>query len=78
MSQFNSSLALIEKLFKRITGRAVRISLETKKDDIPEWDSTFLIELIVELENELGISLDYEQIERMDSVASIIEIIEKK
>ena len=68
----------LEAIFKSIINRKVILTTATSKDDIEEWDSSFLLELVVELECEFGVSLDYEQIEKITDVQSIIEFINAK
>ena len=50
--------AKLEKLLKKIF-QVDKISLDYSMDDIPEWDSFKHIELIIGLEQEFNIKLEY-------------------
>jgi len=48
------------------------------KDDISNWDSLTQMDLIVSLENEFGIELNFEEIVKMNSVKCILEVLSTK
>ena len=60
----------LENLLKE-TFQIERIDLESSMDDIPEWDSFKHIELIIGLEQEFGINLEYTDTTEMTSIPII-------
>lgn len=54
------------------------ISIQTKMEDIPEWDSFGQVSLLSELEREFGVKFSFDEMIAINSVASIPEILEKK
>jgi acyl carrier protein len=58
--------------------KEVNISLELKKDDIDSWDSLKQMDLVVSLEEGYGIVLEMEEIVKMNSVQSIVDILSIK
>ena len=61
--------AKLEKLLKKIF-QVDKISLDYSMDDIPEWDSFKHIELIIGLEQEFNIKLEYTDTTDMTSTVS--------
>ena len=62
--------AKLEKLLK-IIFQVDKISLDYSMDDIPEWDSFKHIELIIGLEQEFNIKLEYTDTTDMTSIPII-------
>ena len=62
--------AKLEKLLKKIF-QVDKISLNYSMDDIPEWDSFKHIELIIGLEQEFNIKLEYTDTTDMTSIPII-------
>ena len=62
--------AKLEKLLKKIF-QIDKISLDYSMDDIPEWDSFKHIELIIGLEQEFNIKLEYTDTTDMTSIPII-------
>ena len=62
--------AKLEKLLKKIF-QIDKISLNYSMDDIPEWDSFKHIELIIGLEQEFDIKLEYTDTTDMTSIPII-------
>jgi len=62
--------AKLEKLLKKIF-QVDKISLNYSMDDIPEWDSFKHIELIIGLEQEFDIKLEYTDTTDMTSIPII-------
>jgi len=60
----------LEKLLKE-TFQIDKINLDYSMDDIPEWDSFKHIELIIGLEQEFGIKLEYTDTTEMISIPII-------
>ena len=54
------------------------VSLETKAFDIPGWDSVGHLSLCGALEDALEIQFSTSELAEMDSVRSIISIVERK
>ena len=52
-----------------------QLSAETVRDDVETWDSLAIINLAVALESEFGVSLTAEDVERLVSVKSILEVL---
>lgn len=52
--------------------------LDMKKSEISSWDSIENLNLILELEDSLGISFSKEEIENIDSIQSILDLINNK
>ena len=51
--------------------------LNSTKDDFPEWDSIATINITVALEEVYDVSLTAEDVEAINSVRSIVDILEK-
>ena len=62
--------AKLEKLLKKIF-QVDKIGLDYSMDDIPEWDSFKHIELIIGLEQEFNIKLEYTDTTDMTSIPII-------
>ena len=54
------------------------ITIDLVKDDIDSWDSLKQMDLVLSIENNYDISLEMEEIGKMSSLKSIVEIIESK
>jgi len=67
----------LQKIFSRVI-EDVRIDINTKREDILQWDSINQYILIVELENFYDILLTRTQIEKITSIKQLIEVLEKK
>jgi acyl carrier protein len=52
--------------------------IEMTKDDLKSWDSIAHLNLIVEIEDQLGITFQIEEIEKIDSLASLLTLINIK
>ncbi len=51
------------------------ISAETSAENTPSWDSMRELMLAATLEGEYGIALEIDEMERLRSVASILEVL---
>jgi acyl carrier protein len=51
------------------------VTMETKADDVPDWDSVGHLSLAANLEEAFGISLDVDDLMEMESVREIVRII---
>lgn len=72
------SIEQLQKIFRSAFSTELEIDLQTTKDNLPDWDSINHLNLIVELEDTLGIQFQPDEIESMKSVKVIMELIEKK
>tara|TARA_B100001287_G_scaffold106033_1_gene89227 strand:+ start:7404 stop:7634 length:231 start_codon:yes stop_codon:yes gene_type:complete len=54
------------------------INIDLVKNDIDSWDSLKQMDLVLSIENNYDISLEMEEIVKMSSIKSIVEIIESK
>lgn len=54
------------------------ISIHTKMEDVPEWDSFGQISLLSELEKEFQIKFSFDEMIAINSVESILHVLEKK
>ena len=71
MTDLNNEIdSKLEKLLKE-TFQIDKINLDYSMDDIPEWDSFKHIELIIGLEQEFGIKLEYTDTTEMISIPII-------
>jgi acyl carrier protein len=53
------------------------ISAETSPETIMTWDSVQHLILVLALEEELGLSFEPEDVERMTSVTAILEVVDR-
>jgi len=74
----NIQINEIEKVFQNAFNSKVIITAETKKEDIPEWDSLNHLNLIIELEDNFKINFTKDEIVKITSVKSLLEILNKK
>ena len=68
----------LETIFARGLGEKVTITIDTKREDIEQWDSINQLNLIIELEDFYKISLTRSEIEKLNSIKYLIEVIESK
>ena len=54
-----------------------KISLKSKMEDIPEWDSLKHIQLIIAIEENFKISIDFEDTLEMTSIINIYDQVKK-
>ena len=67
---------------KEIMSKVFEMNIEDLKDDTnqkntPRWDSLRHLTLIVELEDEFGVSFEPEEIGSMDSIDAVLLALEK-
>ncbi len=72
-----NTLEKLSVIFKNVFGQHTEINLETKREDIPEWDSISHLSLILELESEFQLGLTPDEIEKIKSVKDILNFIKK-
>jgi acyl carrier protein len=56
----------------------VSLTEETTAEDVPEWDSTNHVRLIVELESNLNIQFAASEITSVPNVGALIDLIQSK
>ena len=54
------------------------VDLTTSRDTVEGWDSLNLVNLMMAVESEFGISLDVEDVEDLVSVQLILAVLEEK
>jgi acyl carrier protein len=52
------------------------ITIETKPNDIPGWDSMGHVALVSSLEQAFGLSFDVDEVMEMEDVGQIVSIVE--
>ena len=65
----------IERVALDVIGAALKseASLDTSRENTPQWDSLKHIEIVFALEDELGIEFSEEEMASLDSVAKIVD-----
>lgn len=53
------------------------ITPETPRDDIPEWDSIGVLNLMAELDADFGVNLTDQQINGMHTVADLLAVLKE-
>jgi acyl carrier protein len=71
----NKLQAVFRTFFKN---ESILLTEITTAEDIENWDSITHLNLINEIENQLGISFSFEEILKMKNVGELIEIIKSK
>ncbi len=72
------SKSLSDVLSEVFSMPAAAIKPELKKDHVGTWDSLKQMDLVISLEQAYGITLEIEDIARMQSVAEIIAVLNEK
>ena len=54
------------------------LTLETRPNQVEEWDSMAQIQILVALENEFGIKFTLEESQGIACVGDIVEVVERK
>lgn len=68
----------LEPVIKRAFPEENNLHIEMTKNDILSWDSIGHLNLIVEVEDEFGISFSKDEIESINSVEKLLELINSK
>ena len=55
-----------------------KITAASSPQNIESWDSVQHLNLILALEQELGVQIDPEEIERMKTIGDVIELVKEK
>ena len=72
--KFEELKSIVSKVFTE----EKKLEVEMKKNEIPSWDSIGHLNLILEIEEVLGISFTKEEIEHIDSFQVLLDIINSK
>lgn len=78
MSEFDTNGRLAAVLADVFNLALDRIVPGLTKADVGSWDSLRQMDLVMSLEKEFGVTMEIEDIVAMDSVESIIKILERK
>ena len=57
---------------------SIELTRETTADDIEEWDSLSQISLLVSIEKEFNIKLDYNEVKQLQNVGDMLDLVERK
>ena len=66
---------LLKNIFTSINGE---IDEDWGPDDIKEWDSLNHLNMVLDIEKQFNISLEFEEVLSIEKIKHIYEIIEKK
>lgn len=69
---------IIEIIASVLEVSAAEINIESDSNSVESWDSMKQLFMVSELEQEFNIEFDTEEMEKMKSVRSIIDIINTK
>jgi acyl carrier protein len=72
------SLAQLQEIFQSAFNEDVDLLPTSSKDTLEAWDSINHLQLIVELEDRLGVSFTKEEIEQLDSVPKLTAMLAAK
>ncbi|MGP8214578.1 MAG: acyl carrier protein [Bacteroidia bacterium] len=72
------TISELQQLFYKALGKKADIDENTVKKDMSLWDSINHITLISEIQDYYKISFSISEIQKIDSVKTLLEIIEKK
>jgi len=57
---------------------AAKITEQTRKEDLPQWDSLAHLNLMMAIEQTFDVALEVEDFDRLISVPAIIELLERE
>ena len=72
------NLERLSSIFSEAFGEPIVLSINSKKEEIDQWDSINHLNLIVELEDQLDVKFSIKEIESMDSVTELLKILSNK
>lgn len=72
------TLENLNEIFSKAFESEIFLTNETQKKDLDQWDSMNHLFLITELSDSLDVSFSHEEIEKIKSVKTLIEILKKK
>lgn len=69
----------IQEIFRDVLNEDnLELSETTKFEELKDWDSALLIDVLVAIENEFSIKLNIEDAQGVRSVSDIFQMIERK
>ena len=70
----------LSAIFARVLSyeTALLLTMNSSTETVPGWDSTTYLAIILEIESEFGLELSTLDAARMNSVASICEVLREK
>jgi acyl carrier protein len=75
----NEILEKVQEIFRDVfDNETIKVTSDTKAEDIEEWDSLSHIQLIVEIEKVFSLKLTSKEILSWDNVGEMIYAIESK
>lgn len=72
------TIEIIQEVFNTTFENCPKITIDTSKEDIPDWDSLTNLSLVLNLEEQLNLQFTIEEIESIKDVKSIIQIVNRK
>jgi|AntAceMinimDraft_3_1070362.scaffolds.fasta_scaffold04339_4 acyl carrier protein len=72
------SLSKLNEIFSSAFDCQIDLNPNTKKEDVEQWDSINHLNLIVELSDSFDINFSPEEIEKITSIESLINILKDK
>lgn len=72
----NADAERVRRVLETTLGTAIPPGSDLRREEEPKWDSLKHVALIFAIEDEFGIQLDEEQMERLDSLRSILEAVD--
>ena len=72
------TLEKLNEIFSKAFECEISLNMETKKEDLDQWDSMNHLFLITELTDILGVSFKHDEIEKIKSVETLLEVLKKK
>ncbi len=72
------TISELQPLFYKALGKRADITESTVKKDMPIWDSINHITLINEIQDHYNVTFKISEIQRIDSVKTLMEILETK
>lgn len=68
----------LKPIIYRVFTEQEKLEVHMKKNEIPGWDSIGHLNLILEIEDSLGISFTMMEIETIDSLQCLLDIVNSK
>lgn len=72
------TLEKFNEIFSKAFECEIYLTVKTKKEDLDQWDSMNHLFLITELSDTLDVSFTHDEIEKIRSVETLIEILNNK
>jgi acyl carrier protein len=75
---FMTKADLIPHLATTLEADPMQFSASTVLSDLPHWDSMRLLEVIVLMDEQLGVNLNADQLSKCQTAGQILDLIEDK